>query len=85
MDIKSSLEVVAAVKLLGVEAKKISKTGLNAASIPEAVVLLSHIDVIITAVKDASLVGAEIKDLDQAELVILGSALWDAVKAIQAA
>ncbi len=85
MDIKNSLEIVEAIKVLGVEGKKIAKDGVNLADLPEALELIKKIDVFIAAFKDAELVGAEVKDLDQAELIQLGAALYDVFKSIKEA
>lgn len=85
MNIKASKELIAAIKLLAVEAKKISKDGINLADIPEALVLLSHLDVVLKAAKDFHDVGAELKDIDQAELIELGSDIYSAFKEIQLA
>ena len=84
-DIKGSLELVNAVKILAVSGKKIAKDGISLADIPEAVELIKHIDDLMSAIKDFHLIAGEAKDLDQAELIALGSAIWSAVKEIQAA
>ena len=83
MNIQGSLEFVAAVKLLAVEGKKIAKDGINLADIPEALVLLNHLDLVLKAAKDFHEVGAELKDIDQAELIQLGSALYEAFQEIK--
>ena len=85
MDLKNSLEIVKAVEVLGVSVKKISKDGVNLADLPEALELIKQLDVFIAAVKDAKEVIGEVKDLDQAELIQLGSALYSSFKAIKEA
>ena len=85
MNLKGTKEVLEAVKILAVSGKKIAKDGISLADLPEAVELIKHIDELILAAKDAHLVGSELKDLDQAELIELGSLLWSTVKEIKEA
>ena len=79
MNLQNSLEIVKAVEILGVEGKKIAKDGVNLADLPEALELVKHLDVFVAAFKDAGEVVAEIKDLDQAELIALGSKCYEVV------
>jgi hypothetical protein len=81
--LKGTLEAIAAIKLLGVEAKKIAKDGVSLADLPEAIELIKHIDVLVAAVKDINEIPAEIKAIDQAELIELGSALFDVFQSIK--
>lgn len=85
MDIKSTKEVVETLEVIGVAAKKIAKDGINLADIPEAVELIKHIDLFVSTVKDFHLVGQELKDIDQAEIMELGVACFNAFKAIKEA
>lgn len=85
MDIKNTLEIVKAVEVLGVEAKKIAKDGVSLTDLPEALELIKQVDVIVAAVKDAKVAVDEVKELDQAELIQLGSAVYSAFKAIKEA
>ena len=85
MDTKGTLELLNAIEILAVAGKKIAKDGIGMADIPEAVELLKHIDEIMMAIKDFHLIGEEIKDVDQAELIILGSKVFSMVKAIKEA
>jgi len=84
MNIQASLEVLNAVEVLGVSAKKIAKDGVNISDLPEAVELLKHVGEFVQAAKDAHLVGEELKDVDQAELIQLGSKVYEIIKAISA-
>ncbi len=85
MDIKNTLEVLDAVELLAVQGKKIAKDGISLADLPEAIELVKHVDVIVAAVEDAKEVVDEAKDLDQAELIQIGSRVVALVKAIKEA
>ncbi len=85
MKIDQTLEVLAAVELLAVAGKKVAKDGLSLADLPEALELLKHLDVLVAAVKGADEVVAEIKDLDQGELIVLGTKVVEIVKAIKSA
>lgn len=85
MDLKNTLEIVESIKILAVAGKKISKDGITLADIPEAVELLKHIDVFVAAFKDAKEVVGEVKDLDQAELLQLGTALYGVFKEVKEA
>lgn len=85
MDIKNTLEVVEAIKLLGVSGKKIAKDGVNLADLPEAIELLKQLDKIVVAVEGISELGKELQDIDQAELLQLGTAVFGAFKAIKEA
>lgn len=84
-DVHATLEVLEAVKLLAVSGKKIAKDGVSLADLPEAVELLKHVDQIVLAAKDAHLIGEEVKDLDQAELIAVGSKVFELVKSIKEA
>jgi len=84
MNIQNALEIVKAVEVLGVSVKKISKDGISLADLPEAIELVKQLDLFVAAFKDAGIAVEEIKDLDQAELLELGSKVFAAFKAIQA-
>jgi len=84
--VKETLEVVKAIQLVGVDAKKALKDGkINAEDMAIVLDLVKNAQILIDAVEGINLVGAEIKELDQAELIELGSALFVAVKAIKEA
>ena len=82
MVIKETMEVLKALEVIGVAAKIIAKDGVSMADLPEAIELLRHIDTFIEAVKGASLIGAELKDIDQAELLTLGTEVFSLVQKI---
>jgi hypothetical protein len=83
--IKESKELLEGVKVLAVSAKKIAKDGVSLADLPEALELIKKIDILVEAVKGVDGIDEEVKDLDQAELVELGVAVFDIVKAIKGA
>jgi len=85
MDVKNTLEFVAAVKLVGVAAKEISKDGINIDDLPKALELLKKYDVLVEAVKDIEVIVDEAKDIDSLEAVAVVTALMDAIKAIKEA
>lgn len=81
-DIKATKEVLEALTVIGIEAKKIAKDGISMADLPEALELFKHIDLFVAAIKDAKLIPSEMKDLDQAEAIELGTKVYLDVKAI---
>lgn len=84
--IKETLEVVKAVELLGVEAKKVFEDGkINGDDIPSAIELVKNAQVFIDAVEGIAEVDDEAKDLSEAELLELGTKFYSAVKNIKAA
>jgi urease gamma subunit len=80
--LKESLELLKAIELIGVSGLEIAKDGLGVDDISKAVDLLKQINVIIEGVKGVGEIGAEIKDLDQEELIQLGLALFGSYKKI---
>lgn len=85
LGIKESLELVAGIELVTVSTLDIAKDGLGADDIPKALELVKKSDVIVEAVKGIDLVDDEVKDLDQAELIQLGTATFAMIKKIVAA
>lgn len=84
--VKETLEVVKAIQLIGTDVKKALKDGkLNAEDLPLVLDLVKNSQILIDAVEGVNLIGEEVKELDQAELIELGSALFMAVKAIKEA
>lgn len=83
--IKESLELLAGVELLGVSGIEIAKDGLDMSDVPKALELAKKSDVLVAAVKGLDQVDDEVKDLDQAELLQLGTAAFGMVKKIVAA
>lgn len=82
MGIKESLEILAAIELLGVSGIEIAKDGINADDISKALDLIKNSDVLVEGVKGINLVDEEIKDLEQEELIQLGLAAFGMIKKI---
>ena len=85
MDIKNTLEVIAAVELLGVSGKEIAKDGIAIDDLPKALELLKKYDVLLAAVDGIGEVVDEAKDIDSAEAVIIVTALMATIKKIKEA
>jgi len=84
--IKESKELVAGIQLLGVTAKKVMADGkLSKEDLPLALELITNANVLIEAVQGLGELKEEIKDVDQAELIELGAAVYGAIKAIKEA
>lgn len=81
--IKETKELLDGIQTLAVAAKKISHDGVSIADLPEALELLKKFDVLIEAVKGIDELGEEVKDLDQAELIELGSKVFGLIKSIK--
>lgn len=85
MDVKNILEVIAAIKLLGISVKEIAKDGITIDDLPKALELLKKYEVILNAVDDVKLVIDEAKDIDTTEAVLVVTSLMDAIKSIKEA
>ena len=85
MDVKNTLEVIAAVELLGVAGKQIAKDGVAIDDLPKALELLKKYDVLLAAVDGIGEVVDEAKDIDSAEAVIIVTALMATIKKIKEA
>ena len=83
MDVKNTLEVIAAVELLGVAGKQIAKDGVAIDDLPKALELLKKYDVLVAAVDGIGEVVDEAKDIDSAEAVIIVTALMATIKKIK--
>lgn len=83
--IKESKELLAGIELLAVSGLEIAKDGLGADDLAKAIELIKKVDVILAAVKGIDGIDEEIKDLDQAELIELGTLCFALVKKIVAA
>ena len=83
MDVKNTLEVIAAVELLGVAGKQIAKDGIAIDDLPKALELLKKYDVLVAAVEGISDVVDEAKDIDSAEAVLVVTALMATIKKIK--
>jgi hypothetical protein len=85
LGIKESKELLAGVELAAVAGIEIAKDGLGVEDISKALELIKKSDVLIEAVKGIDGIDEEIKDLDQAELIELGTIAFSLVKKIVAA
>lgn len=84
--IKEIKEALAGVELLGVSGVKIFADGkVNLADLPVLADLAKNLDVLIEGVKGADQIPAEAKDLDQAELIELGTLAFNLVKKLKEA
>jgi hypothetical protein len=82
--IKESLEFVKGIELVGVVTKKVTADGkVNGEDIKHGLEIVTNAQVLIEAVKDIDLIDDEMKDLDEAELIQLGTATFMAIKAIK--
>jgi hypothetical protein len=82
VSIKESKELLAGIELLAISGIEIAKDGLDVSDIAKALELIKKIDVILEAVKGIDGLDEEIKDLDQAELIELGTIGFSLVKKI---
>jgi hypothetical protein len=84
-ELKETLELVKALDLLASKGIEISKGGIGAEDIAPAVELLKQLNVLIEGFKGVGEVGAELGDLDDTELLQLGSAVYGVYKDIKGA
>lgn len=83
--VKESLELLDGVKVVLVAGKKVMADGkVNLQDLPVAVELLQKINVLVAAVDGIDKVPAEIKDIDIAELQLLGAKVIEIVQALRA-
>jgi len=85
MDIKNTLEVIAAIELLGVTGKEIAKDGIAIDDLPKALELLKKYDVLVAAIDGIGDVVDEAKDIDSTEAVLVVTALMATIKKIKEA
>lgn len=85
LELKETMELVKALELIGVKGKEILKDGIDSNDIVPAIELLKEINVIVEGIKDVKEIGAEMKDLDQEELLQLGMAMFSLYKKIKEA
>lgn len=82
--IKESLELGDGLIVLLVGLKKIGADGkLNFSDAADVIEMLQNLPVLMAAVKDASKIKDEVKDLDDAELAALGAKYMELVKALR--
>jgi len=79
------LQVISAIKILGVAGVGISHDGIGAEDLPKALELIKQYETFISVAKNLSESISEAKDIDSAEAVQIVVSLIDAVKAIKAA
>ena len=82
VSIKEITEVLDAIELLGVTISKASKDGFTTADFIHLVDLLQNVNVFVDAVKDIGECVTEAKDIDQAELLTIGTKAYTLVKNI---
>ena len=84
LDLKDTLEVMTALKLIINTANKVVADGkVDLTDAKYALELLQSYGVFIEAVKDIKIVGDELKNLDEAEFLILGKEVWGLLKGIK--
>lgn len=85
-DVKNISEVMDAIELLGVSAKKVLKDGqVTVGDLPVAIELVGHADVLVKAVEGLGEIPAEVKDIDGEEAKVLLAQVFKALAAIKAA
>lgn len=84
-DVKNIIEVLEAVKAVGIPAKKALKDGLDASDLPALLDLVKSYQVFIDAVEGISDIGEEIKDVDSAEAIVIVSKMYEIFKQIKEA
>jgi hypothetical protein len=82
LGISNCLEVVAALELVGSNGVAALKDGLQVSDVQYALNIAKDSEKLVDAVKDIDQVDDEIKDLSQEELLQLGLASFNMVKAI---
>lgn len=86
MDIKESKEVLKGLEVVGLAGIAIMKDGkVGVSDLMHIVDLVKKFDVLKDAVEGIKLVGEEIKDLDETEIVELGMATFSLIKTLKAA
>lgn len=83
--LKETLELVKALEVVAVKGIEISKIPDVMGKLAKGAELLKEVDMIIEGVKGLDGVVEEVKDLDQAELLQLGTALFAAYKNVKKA
>lgn len=85
-DVKNLEEVLAAIELIGVSAKKVLKDGqVTVADLPVAVEVVTHADVLVKAVEGLGEIPAEVKDIDAEEAKAILAEVFKVFAAIKAA
>ena len=85
LGIQNIVEIMDALKVLGVSGVKIAKGGIGLDDIPKVIELAKQYEVIEAAIKDAEIAVDEAKDLDQGEAAMLVGKVFELVSAIKTA
>lgn len=84
-DVKNIIEVLEAVKTIGVPAKQALKDGLDAGDLPKLLEIIKKYQVLVDAVDNIGEVVEEAKDIDSQEAVVVVLKAFEVVKAIKEA
>lgn len=84
-DVKNIIEVLEAVKVIGVPAKQALKDGLDAGDFPKLLEIIKKYQVLVDAVDNIGEVIEEAKDIDSQEAVVVVLKAFEVVKAIKEA
>ena len=86
IDLKDTMEYVAALKLITTQYNAIVEDGkINFDDAKHFMKLASEYKVFVNAIKDSGNVGAELKDLGEGELLMLGSEVFGIIKGMSKA
>lgn len=84
-DLKESMELIDALEIIAVKGIEISKAQTLGEKLEKALELGKSVDQLVAGFKGADGVIEEIKDVDQAELLALGTKLFSTYKKVKAA
>jgi histidyl-tRNA synthetase len=83
LGIQETMEILDGLKLLGVDAAKIAKNGLNWSDLQHLVHIAQEFDTIKDAVQDADQALPELKDISEEEAIIIVAKVFEIVKALK--
>lgn len=84
LDLKNTLEVMDGLNVIVSTVNKVLADGkVDLTDAKYALELLNDYGKFIAAVKDIEIVGSELKDLDEAEVLILGNKTWEMLKELK--
>ena len=84
-DVKNIIEVLDAVKVIGIPVKAALKDGISSADLPQLLEIVKKYQVLLDAVEGIKDVATEAKDIDSAEVTIIIAKVLEVVKAIKEA
>jgi len=84
-DVKNIIEVLEAIKVIGVPAKQILKDGVDASDLPKLLEVVKKYQVLVDAIDGVGEVVEEAKDIDSQEAVVVVLKAFEVVKAIKEA